>query len=700
MSSLQNKPFSLAALLLAALSLFWLLRAANAFDQLSFTMQNLESDHFQAQQLRFSLDWPSTSSAGYRLEIGRLELPQLQQSLKDLRLECFEGELSDQIISCRRGQLHLPLQQLASPVIALSYRFEQSTGRLEGKLQKIAIAGGQADVDFSLQGSAWQGVVRGQRLKLQALLALLPVEQRPVQGWSLSGALNGKLQLSGSGGDLLSADWDAGLTGLAFSDAMGGTAGEGLGAGLQGRLQRSSGRWQVRNDLSLKQGEMLTPAFYLNAGSHPLTLGTSFSMADDMQQITVENSLLKVAGLLSLKAQGALDLAGQNPLQRLALQAEPFEVAEIYRELLQPVLFGTPWGKFELAGSARLSLRLDGDAQALDLGLEDFHLDDADTSGTARRMGLYDVNGQIHWTRGGAPRPSWLAWRSGHLLEHIDLGAGKVDFQANDGTFRLTRQATVPVLDGALVVDRLDIEALGSPEQKLQFDGVIQPISMKALSTALGWMPLSGKLSGMIPGLTYKSGQFNIEGVLLVRMFDGDILIRQLRLQDLFGVYPRLQADITLQALDLETLTSTFSFGKITGRLDGYVRDISLEAWRPVAFNALFHTPENDQSRRRISQKAVDNISNLGGAGFSGSMARTFLGMFEEFRYKRIGIGCRLQGKTCEMLGVGEAKQGYYLVEGSGLPRIDIIGYNRTADWTRLVEQLKQITESGSPVIQ
>jgi len=289
------------------------------------------------------------------------------------------------------------------------------------------------------------------------------------------------------------------------------------------------------------------------------------------------------------------------------------------------------------------------------------------------------------------------AW---HFTVHCLKVTARVDFQAQDGTFRLTRQASVPVLDGALVVDRLDVEALGSPEQKLQFDGVIQPISMKALSEALGWMPLSGKLSGMIPGLTYKNGQFDIEGVLLVRMFDGDILIRRLRLQDLFGIYPRLQADITLQALDLETLTSTFSFGRITGRLDGYVRELSLEAWRPVAFDALFHTPENDQSRRRISQKAVDNISNLGGAGLSGSMARTFLGMFEEFRYKRIGIGCRLQGKTCEMVGAGEAKQGYYLVEGSGLPRIDIIGYNRSADWNRLVEQLKQITESGSPVIQ
>ena len=96
----------------------------------------------------------------------------------------------------------------------------------------------------------------------------------------------------------------------------------------------------------------------------------------------------------------------------------------------------------------------------------------------------------------------------------------------------------------------------------------------------------------------------------------------------------------------------------------------------------------------------MDNISNLGGAGLSGSLARSFLGFFEEFGYRRIGIGCRLKQGQCNMVGAGDAEQGYYLVEGSGIPRIDIIGFNRTADWESLVNQLKQITESAPPVVQ
>ena len=44
--------------------------------------------------------------------------------------------------------------------------------------------------------------------------------------------------------------------------------------------------------------------------------------------------------------------------------------------------------------------------------------------------------------------------------------------------------------------------------------------------------------------------------------------------------------------------------------------------------------------------------------------------------------------------------QGYYLVKGGGLPRIDIVGFNRKTDWSLLVDKLKQVAEGGTPIIQ
>jgi hypothetical protein len=125
-----------------------------------------------------------------------------------------------------------------------------------------------------------------------------------------------------------------------------------------------------------------------------------------------------------------------------------------------------------------------------------------------------------------------------------------------------------------------------------------------------------------------------------------------------------------------------------------------LEEWAPVSFDAAFATPAGDKSRRRISQKAVDNISNLGGSGVSGALSRSFLRIFEEFGYDRLGISCRLERGVCHMGGIEAAERGYYLVKGGGIPRIDIMGFNRETDWQVLVSKLKQIASGESPVIQ
>jgi hypothetical protein len=695
----RNSQGWLAALALAALAIL-LLKTVVAFERLGLHIDEIAGANWRAEQLQLDFAWQASDGAGYRLAIGRLQLPWLEQTFTDVQIECQQGIFSARRIHCDQGEVRLNHPVLDQSVVALQFDLEPATGRLTGTLDGIGIAAGRLDLELSLEANNWQLQLRAQQLNPARLALLLPAQTEPMADWTYQASIDLSAQLTGQAGKLGSAKWQAKLAGLTFADAFGTTAGEGLAGRLEGRLSRSAEHWSVNSQLTLDEGELLTPVFYLNATEHPLKLASAFTVDPSLQSLSIRHAHLQQQKLLELEAQARLQLAAEQPIQQLRLRVKPFPVADVYRELLQPVLQGTPWGRFELGGQLELEFVQKGADAKLDLSLHDLQVDDAEASGSPRRMGLYGVNGHLIWRRNGETRPSWLAWQAGHVLERIDIGPARIDFQTVGKRFKLAKQIRVPVLDGFLQVDRLDIEALGEAAQRLEFDGLLEPISMGVLSEALGWVPLSGKLSGMIPGLTFSNGVFSLAGNLLVRMFDGSILIKQLRVQDLFGIYPQLQADIALDDLDLEQLTGTFSFGKITGRLDGYVRDLRLEAWQPVTFDARFYTPSDDKSRRRISQKAVDNISNLGGAGLSGSVARSFLGMFEEFRYRRLGIGCRLAGGICDMIGVEEAKQGYYLMQGSGIPRIDIIGYNRTADWNRLVEQLKQITESGPPVIQ
>ena len=125
-----------------------------------------------------------------------------------------------------------------------------------------------------------------------------------------------------------------------------------------------------------------------------------------------------------------------------------------------------------------------------------------------------------------------------------------------------------------------------------------------------------------------------------------------------------------------------------------------MENWKPVTFYAWLGTPDDDDSSHRISQRAVNNIASIGGGGASDLLSRSFLGMFETFRYDKIGVGCYLHEGVCQMMGLEATGQGYYLIKGGWLPRIDVLGYNARVNWDVLVERLGRVASPEQAVIQ
>jgi hypothetical protein len=130
------------------------------------------------------------------------------------------------------------------------------------------------------------------------------------------------------------------------------------------------------------------------------------------------------------------------------------------------------------------------------------------------------------------------------------------------------------------------------------------------------------------------------------------------------------------------------------GQASGWMRDLRLLDWRPVAMDARVFTHE-DAGERRISQRAVENLSRLGG-GTAAALSAGVLRVFEEFPYRRAGLACRLERNICHMDGVAPREGGgFYIVEGRGIPHLDVVGHRRLVDWPRLVAQLIAATRGG-----
>jgi hypothetical protein len=152
--------------------------------------------------------------------------------------------------------------------------------------------------------------------------------------------------------------------------------------------------------------------------------------------------------------------------------------------------------------------------------------------------------------------------------------------------------------------------------------------------------------------------------------------------------------------LDLMRLTEVLGFGSISGKLDGRIQGLRLVDWSPVAFDARFITDDAPGVRKRISQRAVQDIGSVGGSSFIQTLQGKAIALFKDFGYRRIGIGCHLENQICAMNGLHSAGNTFTIVEGAGVPRLDVVGYNRAVDWSTLVERLLAASKGDvAPVI-
>ena len=190
---------------------------------------------------------------------------------------------------------------------------------------------------------------------------------------------------------------------------------------------------------------------------------------------------------------------------------------------------------------------------------------------------------------------------------------------------------------------------------------------------------------------------------MVFNLFSGQMTVTNLSLQTPLGKTPKLFADMQFRRLDLGDLTRTFSFGTIEGKLDGDVNNLEMQNWKPVKFDAKVQSsPEVSGERRyakKISQRAVENISALGGAGVAAAVQRSFLRFFKEFNYAKLGLSCQLRNDTCKMDGIESTAQGYVIVKGSGIPAITVMGYNQTVGWGELLSRIKRVTDGNSKAV-
>ncbi len=628
------------------------------------------------------------------IEVSGIKLPAPFKQIDKVTASCVRLEFGNDGIACAGGELRIRATE-GAPLFSPA-RFEGTFGdkKFRFRLRGLEIGGGNIEAAIEGTEAGFSLTVSGRSLPLPELNRLLDLDHFAAGVAAQTGLVSGKLSWRSSDAEgALSASLE--LSQLSFSDASGVNAGENLDIALSLSASHRGGPWRFASKASLAAGQIYLHPVFVDAAEGAIRFDSSGRVPRNWKRVSVNDFSYRHQGIVEIAGSAELGFDGPKlRLDRLLLDTKQAVLPRLHEVYIKPWLLQTVFSKLEVKGDA--SAYLDWSRQGASEAR--LTLRQADLEDQAQRFAVLGLNGALEWRSAGTPPPTQLRFDSAQFYR-IAIGAAQLSGALMGSEFSLGAPLELPMLGGGLNIQEFQASGLGGERLSWRMRGGLKPISLAALASRLEWPQFSGSLSGEVPSLRYSDGEIIVDGKLNVRVFDGRVEINELKLQQPFGVVPRMTADIAVENLSLGALTSTFSFGRIEGRLSGSVENLVLENWRPAAFDARFATPKDDRSRHRISQRAVDNLARIGGA--SQVLSSTLLSFLDSFSYDRLGISCRLKNGVCEMGGVEEAERGYYIVKGGGLPpRIDVFGFNTRVDWSTLVARLKAITRANEAVIQ
>lgn len=494
------------------------------------------------------------------------------------------------------------------------------------------------------------------------------------------GRLDGRVALEGA-----ALDFALEVRAVAFDTPDGAYAGADLAGAATGRVSAE----QARIDLRWDAGEALLGPVYLPSPPTPVELELRRTAAGAGRS---DGSVtLRIDGILQGSASGPMPTDGAVALpESLAFDFEVLDLAAAWPLGPDSLAASAGWPGLSVAGTARGAGGLAGGRiDRLDLALEGLAL--ADPAGRVAVEG-----GSVTVLREAGLDRIAVAIDAASVYR-LPVGATALSLTGVEDRLELVAPARIPVLDGALRLERLQIDRSAPGRPAIDLDAALEPLDLAGLTERLDWPRFGGSLSGRFPGVRLDGEALRVAGGLDIDLFDGQARIEGLAIERPFGPLPALSGSLSLERLDLAPLTSAFEFGAMQGSLSGYLRDLRLLDWQPVAFDAWLYTPRDSRRPRRISQRAVDQIASLGGGG-AAALSAPLLSMFDDFGYTQVGLGCRLAGNVCSMRGLDERPTGgYTIVEGRGLPRLDVVGFRRQVDWPVLLAQLRAATRGDAP---
>jgi hypothetical protein len=291
-------------------------------------------------------------------------------------------------------------------------------------------------------------------------------------------------------------------------------------------------------------------------------------------------------------------------------------------------------------------------------------------------------------------------------LELPLLPAQPIDIPLRAAPDRLTTPSplSLKVAGGQIELGRIILLNPFSGSPDLDTKITIKEIDLGPWLSRIWPGSLQGSVRGKLDPVRWEGGTLLTKGEIVADLFDGQITLSNIGGTRSLSLAPIIQLDAVWEGLNLAEMTRDTAFGKIEGSLRGSVKGLEIADGQPQKFVLFTETVKKKDVPQKISVQAVDNIAQIGGGAspFSG-VTGTFVSLFKELPYEKIGLKASLENDLFKINGTIKENGREYLVKKGGFSGVDVIigspGSN-TISFKDMVKRIKRVTASQErPVV-
>ena len=501
------------------------------------------------------------------------------------------------------------------------------------------------------------------------------------------------------------------LTGGQFAAADSSKVGEGLAVNGSVEVTAHADRntTAMVASLNLTAGELLWGKFFgdLKTQRPALTIDAEYSRDNDRLQCRRCDLTLATVGQVNLT--GSVEQITGTPQLRLQARSDNLSPAGFFEFFLRetfhrqyPLL-----DKLAVSGQMAMQLQVDGALEQL-AASGNLALKNGEVAAKSNDWQLAAITLTLPFQISLSDRPAQNA--ATPALGLLSIGRARFGNQqlapitttvalANNA-LRLHQPLRIAVFGGEVELRNVSWPDIIRDPKAVTFSADTKRLQLQDLTEAFDWPRFSGQLNGAIPEVESAGNTLRTRGEIQAELFGGRVRLSKLEIDNPFSALASIKMSAKLESIQLEQLSKTFAFGRISGILEGSVDDLVITDGQPSQLRADLHSVERSGVDQRISVDALNKITVLSSGQEAGSLYGGLASFFDSFRYSKLGFKATLRNDRLTLHGVESQGDKEFLVVGSLLPpTVNIVSHTQSIAFSELVRRLERI-KSDKPEVK